>query len=345
MQATLWLCHKLKQRSLCRKLSRLSNFLDLPLLFFPYMNETYHFESELSAPTSMAGSRYVCSCVIAAHLFLKKLKVGSKTGVSESETPFSLASHVIGGKEHRGSFGLWWALTQPKGNLIIRLVGWMFAKILKVTCSALSVDVTSFEAVSAEVQKTTKDSGTDQGGSEAEQTVHLVLAPTHRSFFDFVILSYMAFAIPELHIDIPRIAAAEDFERLPIIGWLARTLGAFYLRRGRGRADPDLTKTLETMKQRGPMVFEVFIEGSRSRDRRFLESRTGLLRSLAASGGRHVVVPISISYEKVPEQDVLAREVTGLGCKSRLSARGLLLWLMVNNGVSMELRFAADLTH
>lgn len=35
MQATLWLCHKLKQRSLCRKLSRLSNFLDLPLLFFP----------------------------------------------------------------------------------------------------------------------------------------------------------------------------------------------------------------------------------------------------------------------------------------------------------------------
>ena len=43
-------------------------------------------------------------------------------------------------------------------------------------------------------------------------------------------------------------------------------------------------------------TFEVFLEGRRSRDRRFAPAKTGFLRSLVASGGRHVIVPISLRY-------------------------------------------------
>jgi 1-acyl-sn-glycerol-3-phosphate acyltransferase/nucleoside-diphosphate-sugar epimerase len=338
MQAILELCRLLNLESLGSKLSKLSNFLDLPLLFFPYMNGTFHFESELSPSPKMDGRRYAFSCVIAAHLFLSKLR-GNDDGI-EPRTAISrpLSSFVIGGKEYPDSCGLWWALTQPTGNLIIRLAGWVFANILKATCSAVTVDVASFDSILMHrCQNLGGNVGGERNDSKGDEAVHVVLAPTHRSFFDFIILSYMAFVIPELHIDIPRIAAADDFAALPFIGFLAPLLGAFYVKRGRGRADPDLNRSMTAMKQGGSTVFEIFIEGSRSRDRRFLEARTGLLRGLANSGGHHVIVPISISYERIPEQDVLAREASGLGSKKGLNAGGLFGWLMVNMSLGCTL--------
>jgi glycerone phosphate O-acyltransferase len=110
---------------------------------------------------------------------------------------------------------------------------------------------------------------------------HTILAANHRSFFDFILISYICFSLPELNIEIPFIAAADDFKRLPIFGWLASKTNAFFLRRGRGKADPSLAETLDALKKdtgdQGVCV-EVFIEGSRSRDRRFLRPKTGLLR-------------------------------------------------------------------
>jgi 1-acyl-sn-glycerol-3-phosphate acyltransferase len=94
-------------------------------------------------------------------------------------------------------------------------------------------------------------------------------------------VSYLCFALPELHIDIPFIAAADDFERLPLLGWLATKANAFFVKRGRGKADPSLGETLNMLKDNHDndrIVVEVFVEGSRSRDRRYLKPKTGFLR-------------------------------------------------------------------
>ena len=338
MKALLKFCRAVQWKKQEQSLSKLCSFLDLPLLFFPYMNTTFYFESDLAAPGCMCGDRYVFSCVVAAHRFVDALKRKAAISMKHHEKTSLRKSHtenappqypevfLIGGKMHQQKFNLWWALTQPAGSPLIRIAGWVFAMILKATCHGLSVDLSSFEL--ALKQRRALETAQKNGA-----TVHVVLAPTHRSFFDFVILSYLVFAIPELQLRIPAVASADEFASLPVIGWLVRWLGAFYIRRGRGVVDPDLKAKVTSEKQRGAAVFEVFIEGSRSRDRRFVTPKTGFLRSLKDSGGRHLIVPIAISYERLPEQDILAAEAATLCGKAGLKAGGLFWWLKVNGYV------------
>ncbi|CAB1112580.1 unnamed protein product [Ectocarpus sp. CCAP 1310/34] len=75
--------------------------------------------------------------------------------------------------------------------------------------------------------------------------------------------------------------------------------------------------------QRGLETLEVFVEGTRSRDRRFLAPKTGLIRALqgAREGATLWLVPVSISYERVPEQGRLAEELLARGC-SREAGEG-----------------------
>ncbi|CAB9514315.1 Alkyldihydroxyacetonephosphate synthase, peroxisomal [Seminavis robusta] len=324
IQVMLSLCRGFGWQDSCYKLSKLSGFLDLPLLFFPYMNETFHFQSSLSAPETMNGSRYVFSCAVAAHRFLTRVnrRRNQPHDRLKHENQERMTSFCIGGKEQKLACGLWWALTQPNGSMAIRLAGWLFAYISGATCQSITVDLPSFEAALRMKLDAAK------AARQESDEMYIVLAPTHRSFLDFILLSYLTFIVPELAIDIPKIAAADDFEHLPVIGWLAQALGAFYVRRGLGRADPELRSQVTKMKQHETSVIEVFLEGSRSRDRRFMEPKTGLLRSLAETGGNHLVVPISISYEKLPEQDILAQEAAGQCGRHSLNTSGLLRWLM-----------------
>ena len=146
-------------------------------------------------------------------------------------------------------------------------------------------------------------------------------------FLDFVLLSYVFFSLPELQIDLPYIIAADEFEDLPVIGWLAQQLRAFYIQRGRGRMDINLSKKLKSLKDRHISTnFEVFIEGRRSRDRRFVDPKTGLLKSLLASGGDHVILPITINYEGIPEQNILSEEAAG-NSRRMLNITGMVGWL------------------
>eukprot|EP00752_Nemacystus_decipiens_P003513 g3241.t2 len=64
-------------------------------------------------------------------------------------------------------------------------------------------------------------------------------------------------------------------------------------------------------RQKGLETLEVFVEGTRSRDRRFLAPKTGLIRALqgAREGATLWLVPVSISYERVPEQATLAEDL------------------------------------
>lgn len=257
-------------------LSMLSPFLDLPLLFFQFMNNDFYFSSELVAPGELDGEKYLFSCAMAAEHFVAAIKAcrEKKESTREPGTTFtepgtSVVS-VAGALHKPTSSDLWWALTQPRGGFFVRFGGWVFRKILRVSSVDVTIDAQSLSLT-----------GLARSSTNNVTPPIIVLAPNHRSFFDFLLISYICFALPELQIEIPFIAAADDFERLPLIGWLATRAHAFFLRRGKGKADPSLRATLGALKEEcgdQGLCVEVFLEGSRSRDRRYLRPKTGLLR-------------------------------------------------------------------
>lgn len=53
-----------------------------------------------------------------------------------------------------------------------------------------------------------------------------------------------------------------------------------------------------------------------------------MYRCLGETGGDHLLVPITINYERIPEQSIFAAEAAG-GARCQLSIEGLLFWLMV----------------
>lgn len=302
-----------------KMLERLEKFLDLPMLFFPFTTSEFCFESELMAPPVLSGERYLFSCVIAAHAFIKKIQERQLSGSSKPSrlddrlTSLPLSSSSQG----NGPPSLLWALSQPRGNILVRIVGWLLGNILFRCYDKVTVDVTSFSTLRDELE--TLDSGV------------VVLAPTHRSVFDFLFISYVCFAIPELQVKMPRIAAAIEFKKLPFVGFLVQYLGAFFVQRGRMEADPTLGETIKTISssaQHADLSLEVFIEGKRSRDRRFVKPKTGILRHVLASVGSYVVSPIAISYERIAEQEIMVKEACGNGSTS-LSFSGMMVWVSV----------------
>jgi alcohol-forming fatty acyl-CoA reductase len=141
---------------------------------------------------------------------------------------------------------------------------------------------------------------------------------------DFLVCSYLFFARSDLGISIPHIAAAEEFSRIPVLGWLFRQTHAFYIKRGVGKEDPDLSRQIQQLVDRG-QTLEFFIEGTRSRSRQFLRPRRGLLRAIQATGQRAVILPLAISYDRVPEERSFLRELQGEG-KPSMQLRKLLMW-------------------
>jgi alkyldihydroxyacetonephosphate synthase len=291
------------------RISKLLVFLDLPLLFFPFVKRDFFFESELFAPDDFDAQRYGFSCGVAAHRF-----ISSKTAEAPKLAIQRLSCLVIGGKicPHKSFLG--WAFAQPKGKFLVRVVAAVIGWFLKKISTVVTVDVISFQSTIAAMKK-------------REDDCTLVLTPTHRSFLDFILLSFAVFSVPEMHIDLPFIVASNEFENLPLIGTLASLLGAFYIRRGRDSADKALAARLRSLKEHdGATCIEVFIEGKRSRDRRFERPKNGVLKCLKESGGDHVIVPVTINYERIPEQEILSEEASG-GARNSLNVFGLLGWM------------------
>ena len=216
---------------------------------------------------------------------------------------------TMAGRKHPGHSGdLRWALKQPEGNLWIRFGGWLVTKLLRRAVERVTVDVPSFEAAR---------NATPEGSP-------LVLVPNHRSYLDFVLCSYLCFARPDLGIRIPHIAAAIEFGRIPLLGRLLSALHAFYLRRGTGKEDPELTRRVHQLIEQGKTL-EFFIEGQRSRTREFLAPKRGLLRCLQATGKTCTLLPVAFSYDRIPEEAVFALELAGLP-KPRMRLGPLLRW-------------------
>jgi alcohol-forming fatty acyl-CoA reductase len=102
--------------------------------------------------------------------------------------------------------------------------------------------------------------------------------------------------------------------------------GAFYIRRGLGRADPELTKQIVGLVEAGHSL-SFYVEGQRSRSRRFLAPKRGILRALQQAGRPAVLIPLSISYDRVAEEHGFVRELEGRG-RHKGGLKPLASWLL-----------------
>jgi thioester reductase-like protein/1-acyl-sn-glycerol-3-phosphate acyltransferase len=191
---------------------------------------------------------------------------------------------------------LGWAIKQPQGNWTSRAFAYFLRKVLR----AAQVEITFSEAeIKAAV-------------AHARDGDLIVLAPSHRSYMDFLVTSLLCFAHPGLGLKLPRVAATDDFSKIPIVGPILRRAGAFYIRRGLGRADPQLTKQIMELVEEGHSL-SFYVEGARSRSRRFLQPKRGILRALQQAGRPAVVMPLAISYDRVAEEEGFLKELQGEG--------------------------------
>jgi alcohol-forming fatty acyl-CoA reductase len=187
-----------------------------------------------------------------------------------------------------------WALRQPEGNATVRAFAFFMRKVLRGAGVQITVDEAAIKAALREV-------GPDD---------LVVLAPSHRSYMDFLVTSLLCFAHPGLGLRLPRVAATDDFARMPVVGPVLKAAGAFYIRRGTGAPDPALNEQLGELVRAGHSL-EFYPEGKRSRSRRFLPAKRGILRALQATGRRTVVLPLAISYDRIAEEAGFLRELDG----------------------------------
>lgn len=246
--------------------------------FAYFTTRTFEFRTSMPLDESFDGREFVTTINRGVYRHLLK---GDDT------------EWVLAGREHAGHAGdLGWVARQPRGNFWIRAGSWLATKLLTRSVDAVTVDVPSFERARAAVP--------------AGAT--LVLTPSHRSYLDFVLTTYLAFARPDL-LPIPHIAATMEFARIPLLGRVLESMHAFYLRRGEGR-DPDLARRVHELIA-GGNTLAFFIEGGRSRTGEFLPPRRGLLRCLQSTEERCALLPIALTYERVPERTAFARELAG----------------------------------
>jgi alcohol-forming fatty acyl-CoA reductase len=217
---------------------------------------------------------------------------------------------ILAGSRQAWHGGDWsWSFHQPHGNLWVRWASLVVTRVLRRTHDRITVDLPSFEAAR----------------KQAPEGSALVVVATHRSYLDFVLVSLLAFSRPDLRIPVPHVAATMEFGKIPVLGRVLRSLHAFYLKRGTGREDPELTRRSARLVDEGKAL-EFFIEGTRSRTREFLAPKRGLLRALQATGKTVTLLPVALSYDRVPEEAAFASELAGAP-KPKMRLSSLMGWL------------------
>ncbi|XP_019521383.1 PREDICTED: dihydroxyacetone phosphate acyltransferase isoform X2 [Hipposideros armiger] len=156
----------------------------------------------------------------------------------------------------------------------------------------------------------------------------VVLLPSHRSYMDFLLLSFILY---NYDLPVPVIAAGMDFLGMKMIGGLLRMSGAFFMRRTFGGNKlywAVFSEYVKTMLRNGYAPVEFFLEGTRSRSAKTLTPKFGLLNIVMEPFFKREVfdtylVPISISYDKILEETLYVYELLGVP-KPKESTTGLL---------------------
>ncbi|GAB6031793.1 hypothetical protein CHUAL_010195 [Chamberlinius hualienensis] len=192
-----------------------------------------------------------------------------------------------------------------------RLMGYILAKGWKKIYRGIYVDKVSIEAV-----------------KDVVPNYPILLMPTHRSYIDFLVLSYCFF---HYEIPLPIIAGGQDFMDMSVVGNMLRNSGAFFIRRSFGKDKlywAIFAAYVRTIMVNGDAPLEFFVEGTRSRSAKSLTPKFGLLTAALESFFKAdvpdiYIVPVSITYDRTLEEELYAYELLGVP-KPKESTRGLL---------------------
>ncbi len=142
-----------------------------------------------------------------------------------------------------------------------------------------------------------------------------ILVPTHRSHMDYVSISIGCY---REGIASPNVAAGINLAFWPM-GFIFRHTGAFFIRRTFRGLDiyPHIFKAYVFEILKLPQPIEVFIEGGRSRNGRLRYPKLGFINILLdAVRNKHprrlVFLPVSINYDRVPEENTYIDELQGI---------------------------------
>ncbi|XP_060831256.1 dihydroxyacetone phosphate acyltransferase [Bombus pascuorum] len=200
----------------------------------------------------------------------------------------------------------------------VRFMGLIITKVLKRIFMSIYINEKSIYKMKKEMQIS---------------QVQYVYAPSHRSYLDFILLSYILFSYD---MALPNIASGMDFYHMYIIGELLRKSGAFYMRRS--FSNDLLYKRIfnayvMSLVKHSDRAIEFFIEGTRSRSLKSIIPKFGLLSTILESLLEGSVpdiyfIPISINYERPLEELLFAYELLGVP-KPKESTAGLLQSLFI----------------
>jgi glycerol-3-phosphate O-acyltransferase len=147
----------------------------------------------------------------------------------------------------------------------------------------------------------------------------LVLVPSHRSHFDYLILSWLFY---ERHLVPPQVAAGINLSFWPL-GPIFRRGGGFFLRRSfdGDRLYAAVFRSYVQLLLKDGLPQEFFIEGTRSRTGKTLEPRLGMVKMVLEAFRRGVrkdvaMVPIGFTYERLVEEGSMTEERRGKQKKS-----------------------------
>jgi glyceronephosphate O-acyltransferase len=156
----------------------------------------------------------------------------------------------------------------------------------------------------------------------------VIFLPQHRSYMDFLLVSIICF---HKEIQLPAVAAGQDFLGLSFVSNLMRNAGAFFIRRSFGSDQLYWAIFNEYVQQHlinSDRPLEFFIEGTRSRSSKSLPPKYGMLSTCFElfMKGRRIndiyLVPISLSYERLLEEMLYSKELLGIP-KPKESVSGL----------------------
>jgi len=134
---------------------------------------------------------------------------------------------------------------------------------------------------------------------------NMLVCCTHRSHLDYVILGLK---IPEFGANQIRFAAGDNLTRLPFLGKLFRSVGAFSVYRGKASQRSyimQLANQVKRMVANGDSVI-VFPEAGRSYSGEMLEIRSGVLSAGVLAQKENPDIPIyylpcAINYTRIPD--------------------------------------------
>lgn len=179
-----------------------------------------------------------------------------------------------------------------------------------------------------------------------EDPMSLIYLPNHQSHVDYIILHLITM---RFQFSIPTVIAGDNLNAA-ILGNILKNLGGIFIKRSfsnEAYTERNLSNIVEFVLE-NKIHFEVFIEGTRSRDGKLLLPKYGLLKTLVDvylrqrnerghSNFNMLIQPISITYERIYETDGYLNELIGSDKKQESILR-LLLNSMGNliNGASKD---------